>query len=123
MRNWWQSIREHTEQIKGYAENIPQEVFIVLVVFLVGVASFGLGRLSVIENNRTPVTVRIAPASERKSMYLGGEIVASKNGKKYRFPWCSGVSSMKESNKIWFKTTASARAAGYTPAKNCKGLP
>jgi methylphosphotriester-DNA--protein-cysteine methyltransferase len=52
----------------------------------------------------------------------GGRIVASKTGAKYHLPWCSGAQTMKEENKIWFDSPEEARAAGYTPAANCKGL-
>lgn len=51
-----------------------------------------------------------------------GSIIASKNGSKYHFPWCVGAARIKESNKIWFSSEKEAKSAGYTPAKNCKGL-
>ena len=51
-----------------------------------------------------------------------GKVVASKRGSKYHYPWCSGAKRMSEKNKIWFATIEAARQAGYTPAKNCKGL-
>jgi len=53
---------------------------------------------------------------------VGGKYVASKNGSKYHFPWCSGATRMKEENKIWFETKEAAEKAGYGPAANCKGL-
>ena len=51
-----------------------------------------------------------------------GMYVASKNGTKYHFPWCSGAKSISEVNKIWFNSVEEARASGYAPAANCKGL-
>ncbi|OHA15361.1 MAG: hypothetical protein A3G52_00010 [Candidatus Taylorbacteria bacterium RIFCSPLOWO2_12_FULL_43_20] len=51
-----------------------------------------------------------------------GLLVGSKTSDKYHYPWCSGALRMKEENKIWFKSAEEARAAGYTPAGNCKGL-
>lgn len=51
-----------------------------------------------------------------------GSIVASKNGTKYHYPWCAGAKQISEKNKIFFDSIESARAAGYTPASNCKGL-
>lgn len=52
----------------------------------------------------------------------GGEYVASKNGKAYHFPWCSGAQRIKPANQVWFETKEAAEAAGYLPAGNCKGL-
>lgn len=48
--------------------------------------------------------------------------VASKTGKKYYLPSCSGAKRIKEENKVWFDTKAAAEAAGYTAASTCKGL-
>ena len=52
----------------------------------------------------------------------GGEYVASKSGKSYHLPWCAGAKQIKEENKIYFSSKAEAEAAGYAPAKNCKGI-
>lgn len=51
-----------------------------------------------------------------------GKYVASKTGKKYYLPNCSGANRIKEANKVWFATVESAQAAGLTPAANCPGL-
>lgn len=48
--------------------------------------------------------------------------VASRRGKTYYYPWCSGAVSIPEANKIWFQSTTAAAIAGYTPAKSCKDL-
>ena len=53
---------------------------------------------------------------------VGGQIVASRSGNKYHFPWCSGAGRIAEENKIWFNSIEEARKAGYQPASNCKGL-
>lgn len=50
------------------------------------------------------------------------EVVGSRNGGKYHYPWCSGAKQIKDSNLIYFNTIDEARALGYLPAKNCKGL-
>ena len=46
-------------------------------------------------------------------------VVASKNGSKYHFLWCSGAKQIKEENKIYFNSEEEAVAAGYTLAANC----
>lgn len=115
--------------------------FVTALVFLVGIGSYGLGRLSKIEETRPNLSIE-APknvANALASLYenvassstkvsdpegseQGGEVVASKSGTKYHFPWCSGAKSIDDKNKIWFNSIAEARKAGYTPASNCKGL-
>ena len=52
----------------------------------------------------------------------GEEVVASKSGTKYHYPWCPGAKQISEKNKISFSSIEEARAKGYTPASNCKGL-
>lgn len=124
------------EKIKPY----KSDIFIVLVIILVALISFGLGRLSKIRENKTPVTIENLGANminsqgnsiqndqDIKSNQIQinssqGMLVGSKNGTKYHFPWCSGAQAMKEENKIWFSSKEEAEKAGYTPAANCKGL-
>lgn len=55
-------------------------------------------------------------------MYLGGEVVASKTGEVYYFPWCSGGDAVPAQYQRWFKDETAAQKAGYRPAKNCRGL-
>jgi hypothetical protein len=66
---------------------------------------------------------RSAPTLEKPAgMYLGGQYVASRTGTVYYYPWCSGGGTIPSDKAIWFATAAAAQAAGYVPAKNCKGL-
>lgn len=51
-----------------------------------------------------------------------GLVAASRNGKRYYYPWCGGLARIKESNKIWFSSIQAAEAAGYTIAAGCDGL-
>jgi hypothetical protein len=115
-----------------------------IVVVLVGVTAFGLGRLSapgqgsVAEVPRlqaaavveaSPVAeVKVQPAaatSAKPTAGVGesaGHYVASQSGSKYYLPSCSGAARIKEENRIYFASVAEARTAGYTPAANCPGL-
>lgn len=103
------------------------DVYIVFLIILIGFAGFGLGRLSILEENRTPVRV-VYPQGEYEQLASTvisqeeGMLVASKGGSKYHYPWCSSALRIKESNKIWFTSKEEAEKAGYTPALNCKGL-
>ncbi len=111
-----------------------EDVFIVAVIVFVGFGGFGLGRLSKIHEEKIPVFIENAATSgsilaggaepNQKSLDTkdGKNYVASVSGSKYHLPWCQGASAIKEENKIWFASEDAARAAGYSPAGNCKGL-
>ncbi len=51
-----------------------------------------------------------------------GMYVGSKNGKVYHLPSCPGAKRIKDVNKVWFKDKQDAKAYGYKPAPNCKGI-
>jgi hypothetical protein len=152
------SIRDWVEKIKWQGRELLQSVrggentaryYTVVIIILVGLSSFGLGRLSILDERHKPIrieqdttlttkaethTVTSAIKSQTQSASVtvsvkttqpptvsaSGNIVASKNGTKYYFPWCS--SNIADKNKIWFNSEADARAKGYLPAANCKGL-
>ena len=116
------SIQEWLDRSKGHLDRGVGEWGIPVLVVLVGFASFGLGRLSASEDSRPPVSISQVEMTETKPMAVGGQVVASRSGKAYHFPWCPGAESMKEANKIWFEDEAAAKAAGYSPAGNCEGL-
>ncbi|MEK7120782.1 MAG: hypothetical protein AAB840_01690 [Patescibacteria group bacterium] len=119
--------------IVGYEPRIFIAGLIILAVF----GGFIAGRASALEgkkievkslsatslnatiNNNTSQDIEII---EDVSIKAGGAVVASKSGSKYHLPWCSGASTIKEENKIWFDSVEEARKAGYTPAGNCKGI-
>lgn len=48
-----------------------------------------------------------------------GSVLASKSGKKYYFPWCSGVKRIKMENRIYFETELEAQDKGLTLSKTC----
>lgn len=131
------NIQDLKAQSKGFLGRFIDEWGIVLVVVLVGLASFGLGRLSAQEGAKTPVSVTQASAAasassgaqnkaisgDSEGLREGtGEVVASKNGTVYHLPWCSGAQRISVSNLVTFSSEAEAKAAGFRPAKNCKGL-
>ncbi|MCK4387048.1 MAG: hypothetical protein KAV41_03140 [Candidatus Pacebacteria bacterium] len=147
-----QSIKEKLNKIKAAGERLidNQAIFTILIIVLVAFSSFGLGRLSKIEENKTPLAIydnatpnynlaSITQATEggesvevqprlpdrqapQVGLINGGKYVASKNSDKYHAPWCSGAKRIKEENKIWFNSKEEAEKAGYKPAGNCKGI-
>lgn len=127
---------------------LDDALFGAMMVILVGIGSFGLGRLSVQENltsvnspqsassfsalqraDGAPTSTTPTPAGSAavvNSAKVGEEqgkgVVASRSGTKYHLPTCAGAKQIKPENRIEFPNAAAAQAAGYTPAANCPGL-
>ncbi len=114
------SIGERFPEFKGLFLRLGTEYFAPALIVLVGFAGFGLGRLSVLEENRPPI--RVLAGESARAAPEGGGVVASKNGAKYHLPWCSGAARIAEENRVWFASAAEARRAGYEPAANCPGI-
>ncbi len=139
-------IKPFLEDLKNKAINtqnslkIKEDIFIVIIIVFVGLTSFGLGKLSAVEKERDQVAtvldnqslkvegeVAIAPTLVQSKAKIAtiittntsGPLVASKNGTRYYYPNCSGVSRIKQENKIWFQSIAEAEAKGLTLASNC----
>jgi len=68
------------------------------------------------------VMTAAAAAVDLPNATQGGSVVGSKTGKKYYLPWCGGLKRVKPENRVPFDSIQAARAAGYTPAGNCKGV-
>jgi len=128
---------------------IEGKYFVPIVIVLISIIAFSLGRISGLQEKREPVRV-IDNSPPNPSLILreggseqistgevkgsstsssgtspsnsSGQVVASKNGTKYHYPWCAGAKQISEKNKISFNSIEEARAAGYSPASNCKGL-
>lgn len=130
------SIRDYVKKIKGVTSkgDIVPEIGLYVIVVLVGVASFGLGRLSVqnvVQDDTVSIVGSVEPystGSAAKSGGLaynnstgisGGTYVASRNGTKYYPPECSGASRIKDENKIWFNSVSEAENAGFTQSASC----
>jgi hypothetical protein len=123
--------------------------FVPVVIVLIAIIGFSLGRISGLQDKREPVRVITSPNSlgdnPLNPPYPKGEtgtknsanlqnaasavsanssetVVASKNGTKYHYPWCAGAKQISAGNLVTFNSINEARAAGYTPASNCKGL-
>lgn len=148
------SIKDISEKIKLFLINIRDKIFtqenglkikgdlyIVIIIILVGTLSYGLGKISNYEKDKTPISVlktkeyllstvlesnseinNVQINNDQNPVKNNGVVVASKSGTKYYYPWCTGVSRIKEENKVWFDTIEGARATGLTPASNCVGL-
>ena len=158
------TISELRLKIKELTEKVnTKEVYTILLIIVVGFGSFGLGRLSKLQELKEPIRitdalVHVSSATAASALSssgmgnmaktlvpsgpplakslggqphlpdaldrqaIGGQVVASKTGIRYHFPWCSGAQRISEANKMWFHSVEDARKAGYIPASNCKGL-
>lgn len=140
------SIKDLMEKIKGFAHlktvnirPIQDDLFLGLIIIFVAFGAFGLGRLSKIQESKTPVHIESAIMAPTESVTTkstgnnqdasvgnaasnGGDLVGSKNGTKYYYSWCAGVTKINPENIIHFSSKSEAEARGYTPAKNCSGL-
>ena len=119
------------KRLVGWVKSNNKELYLAAIIILIAAISFGLGRLSKIREEKTPITIESSEISETKPLStsnVDNEIktdkifVASRNGKKYYYIWCESANVIKEQNRIWFSTQAEAQKAGYQPAANCKGL-
>ncbi len=135
------SIGYIVNKIKSFASSTEaRDLYVVLLIILVGVGSFGLGRLSKISQNKEPIkitydanlagaageqTPQQAGIRSDKKEPLAAEIsgshsfVASKRGKKYYDIDCEAAKSLKEENKIYFDTEEQAQKAGYSASSSC----
>lgn len=136
------------EKVKAFIVGHNRELFLTILVILLGSLSFGLGRLSILWSQKEPITIEkhtpnqppppgdvagatitvpaettaTKPPPPPPSSSIEGKFVASKRGTAFHFPWCPGAKQIKAENKIWFQTKEEAVKAGYKPAGNCPGL-
>lgn len=118
------TIADLREKCKNAVARVPRDMLIIGVLMLACSASFGLGYLTG-RDEQKPVTIQVEdlPAAETGATAEAiGAVVASKNGTKYYLPDCAGADRISPANKVSFASVAAARAAGYTPAANCKGI-
>ena len=133
------TIAGYSEKVKGWCKESKSDLFTASVIFLVGLGSFGLGRLSATWPEKEPITITeetstddAVPHGEEKASSpqtasavkapWQGRFVASRSGKYYYLPSCPGAARIKDANKIWFETQEEAKSRGLAPAANCPGL-
>lgn len=124
------SIQDIWNKIKGVHQDSPNILPISVIIALVGIGSFFLGRIS--NNNTTKyenvkIITNMDTSKARSSintqnvtnLAVNGNYVASKNGKLYYTVGCSGASRLSEKNKIYFNTEQEAIDEGYILAAAC----
>ena len=129
-RKWWTRKPSFLGQ-----PALVQGIVLSAVVALVGVGGFGLGRLTMLEEQKGSLVIHAAelqapvatetPQSPNNTPSLRPassgvhNFVASKNGTKYYTAGCSGASRIKTANQVWFETAEAAASAGYQFAASC----
>lgn len=120
------------KSVKQYIQDRASDLFIILVIFLVALISFGIGRITA--SNNEPIQINNLEKTSQENLKslekervseqtdYRGKVVASKNSDKYHLPDCPGAKQISEQNKIWFNSIEEAKRAGYEPAGNCPGL-
>ncbi len=117
-------IKEFIESEKG------KDILIITIVVLVGLASFGLGRLSKegsggLKVEYTGQSANAISAEEGlpqvvKSSSGEGNFFASNRGSKYYSSNCEAGNNIKKENRVYFNTRGEAEGAGYELSSSCR---
>lgn len=128
------------EKIKQFVEgDTGKDVLVIIIIILVGLGSFGLGRLSknadsglkieypnqeantISSLNKSLFNLPLnSNISENNKKINSGNYFASNRGTKYYSLGCSAGKTIKEENRIYFKTSTAAQEAGYELSTACK---
>lgn len=122
-----------------YESDRGKDLIIILIIILLGISSFFLGRLSK-ESSKGGLKIEYTgqeasalgstipnvsnisfnPNIEEKTYKEGqGRYFASKRGKKYYPLGCSTGKTIKQENRIYFQTSNEAEKAGFSLASSC----
>jgi hypothetical protein len=100
------SIKEMLEKIKPF--------YNLVVIIIIAFIFFVLGRISAIEERHQPIKIQYNGSEQAASSFLStqatttessvgrAEVIGSKSGKKYYFPWCGTVKRIKPENQVVF---------------------
>ncbi|OGI45578.1 hypothetical protein A2121_03270 [Candidatus Nomurabacteria bacterium GWB1_40_6] len=127
------------EKIKQFIESEKgKDILVVIIVILVGLGSFELGRLSK-ENGSGGIKIEYGDQYqgtsqtanaisavtdvgrlETNSSSSGKTFFASSRGSKYYSTSCSAGKTIKQENRVWFTTGEEAERAGYVLSSSCQ---
>lgn len=114
------------EKIKQFIESEQgKDIMVVLIVILVGLGSFELGRLSK-GNTSSGIKIEYKSQTNQKIDQTGNVLsavnknfFASSRGSKYYSLGCSAGKTIKQENRVYFATSEEAEKAGYTLSSSC----
>lgn len=124
------------EKIKYFIESDKgKDILTVVIVILVGLGSFGIGRLSK-ENYASGIkieypnqkanaiesfeSVKSIVPSQNTLQKNSQNYFASKRGSKYYSVDCSSGKTIKEENRIYFSSSIEAEKSGFELSSSCK---
>ena len=121
------------EKIKQFLESEKgKDILIVIIVILVGLGSFELGRLSK-ENSTSGVKIEYPKQDSNQEASVisstkvptvnsnsGKTFFASSKGSKYYSLGCSAGKTIKLENRVYFTTGEEAQQAGYVLSSSCQ---
>ncbi|MEK9182826.1 MAG: hypothetical protein AAB809_01975 [Patescibacteria group bacterium] len=124
-------IKQFVESEKG------KDVLAIIIVILVGLASFELGRLSK-GNGSSGIKIEYPTQDQEASVVsstnysnslqdnkiektsTGKNFFASSRGSKYYPVGCEAGKSLKQENRVYFSTREEAERAGYELSSSCQ---
>ena len=120
-------FRQKINSLQFYLER--RDVVVVIVIISLAVTGFALGYQAGSQKTVPTLTIKdnicIQPITEasikngENAAQGNNTIVASKNGSRYYFIWCSGASRISAKNKVYFATVEEAKKKGYAQASGC----
>ncbi|MFA6177541.1 MAG: hypothetical protein WC694_01445 [Candidatus Paceibacterota bacterium] len=113
-----------------------KDILIVVIVILVGLGSFELGRLSK-ENTSKGIKIEYSDQNTSQASanaistisdfqrpnsdnFSGKTFFASRKGSKYYSLGCSAGKTIKQENRVYFTTGEEAEVAGYALSSSCR---
>lgn len=120
------------EKIKYFIESDKgKDILTIIIVILVGLGSFGIGRLSK-ENSSSGIKITY-PNQEATAIKAFDSVqsttntsqkgskgyFASKRGNKYYPIDCSSGKTIKEENRVYFNSSIEAEKGGYQLSSSC----
>lgn len=128
------SIHDILHKINRGMQSNNLTLIYILIIIIVGLCSFLLGRLSALNgvkskeegisivqtDNVSQITKNDVKPQSQAIIIGEGKYVASKNGKLYYPVNCKGANRIKPDNRVWFDTVTDAEKSGYTPSSSCK---
>ena len=112
------------EKIKYWLAD--DRIFYSILLVVVAITAFGIGRASATEKLVSNVTPRVEMLQTASPIASGAEsvrstpVVAASGGTRYYYTHCRGIDRIKEENKVYFDSIEAAEAAGYTLALQCE---
>lgn len=127
------------EKIKRFLDSDKgKDILVVIIVILVGLGSFELGRLSK-ENQPQGIKIQYPDTNQDRGIIQAANTIlgstslpaannvnsseknffASSRGSKYYTISCTAGKTIKQENRVWFATGEEAERAGYTLSSSC----